>query len=685
MADTEKMTPMFEDDEGLERLYLYDNIEFTLTNGAYVINGEDPDSFLGMGGEAVVYKGINRVTGAPVAVKIYDTFNNQERRRHKEMSVRFSREFQDYKTFHLMPILDYGDITIRADGEETRYFADVMPFLSDGKITKLTYEELRDGLIPQIFKAMNILHGEDMIHRDIKPDNVFRVVEGNGTYYILSDFGTMRRTTGGVNFTQTRTGTPGYTAPEVFTARATPLSDFFSFGCTIATLYHGEHVYRLEIEQDEPGRLSDAMKNKGFPLNCPKKDKPLQELVNELTAWEEERRAGKERVQEWLNAPESFKCRYSIRGKQPLHFRNGETEFFSFKELAEYLSINWGFARSVLFRGILKNSLDIDDAGLSLRIADISEMYRATEDQDLGVALALNALYPEGPLCWRGERYESAGEISEKLCQNSDDENIADMLCKGYMSKKLSLNSFDKEVVSKITEIEEIAQRGEITLGMRMLRIAFSPTEEGRMVRGAKTINELFETVLNDKHLYYAIGDAFSDTEFLAFIAVNGKKDSVLNLPQIYRNGIMGKGPGLREMLTAFFLLAEDCMTEKKNLHECYINFGPHSHEVWVARNMKYFNNLTINASRAAHLVEQKLALVSPNDHIGVIKVKLDDLAKAEQNYLRYFQGNPFLADKKIFDGREDVTANNYRVYYADGLFGEQQMIGYLEMMYGRI
>lgn len=64
-----------------------------------------------------------------------------------------------------------------------------------------------------IATALETLENRNLVHRDIKPDNIFIDNEGN---FKLGDFGTARvlEVTGNAS---TKTGTPNYMAPEVYT------------------------------------------------------------------------------------------------------------------------------------------------------------------------------------------------------------------------------------------------------------------------------------------------------------------------------------------------------------------------------------------------------------------------------------------------------------------------------------
>ena len=79
-----------------------------------------------------------------------------------------------------------------------------------------------------IIQGLNILHSNQMVHRDLKPANIFFA---NGTPKV-GDFIVSKSSDD--SFYQTKTGTPYYTAPEVW--KGVPYTnkcDVWSLGCII--------------------------------------------------------------------------------------------------------------------------------------------------------------------------------------------------------------------------------------------------------------------------------------------------------------------------------------------------------------------------------------------------------------------------------------------------------------------
>ena len=84
-------------------------------------------------------------------------------------------------------------------------------------------------LADELLQVLDYLHGRDVVHRDVKPDNV--VIAGDGSAHLV-DFGAARRLHAAEQQDPEPTvvGTPGYMAPEQTRGEAIPQSDLYALG-----------------------------------------------------------------------------------------------------------------------------------------------------------------------------------------------------------------------------------------------------------------------------------------------------------------------------------------------------------------------------------------------------------------------------------------------------------------------
>ncbi len=81
-------------------------------------------------------------------------------------------------------------------------------------------------------RALGLLHEGNLLHRDLKPDNIFFAADGSP---VLIDFGNARGLVAQQTQTMSLALTPGYAPPEAYSSRgaATPASDIYSLGATL--------------------------------------------------------------------------------------------------------------------------------------------------------------------------------------------------------------------------------------------------------------------------------------------------------------------------------------------------------------------------------------------------------------------------------------------------------------------
>jgi serine/threonine-protein kinase len=163
-----------------------------------------------------------------------------------DMVARFEREAlatSRLQSPHVVQIFDYG-----ASEDGLYYIA--MEFLSGRDLGTVVEEDgplppaRAVGFIMQACLALEVAHNAGVIHRDIKPQNLFvAAVDGEADLIKLLDFGIVRirePRERHLTWTGILVGTPTYLAPELWSGTAADeRSDVYSIGVTLYFLLSG--------------------------------------------------------------------------------------------------------------------------------------------------------------------------------------------------------------------------------------------------------------------------------------------------------------------------------------------------------------------------------------------------------------------------------------------------------------
>lgn len=187
---------------------------------------------LGQGGMGIVYRGEQPVIGRPVAIKVL----KREFAQDPAHARRFLEEARSVSAARHPGIIDVFSFGETPAGEPYLVMelleGEALDVLIHRKGT-LTPKETIALLIPML-NALSAAHAAGVIHRDLKPGNVFVVRLHDGTTFPkLLDFGLARRGEVGERVRQTSVGgTPLYIAPEQARGEALgPQADLYSLGC----------------------------------------------------------------------------------------------------------------------------------------------------------------------------------------------------------------------------------------------------------------------------------------------------------------------------------------------------------------------------------------------------------------------------------------------------------------------
>ncbi|KAJ9048246.1 hypothetical protein DSO57_1036991 [Entomophthora muscae] len=240
----------------------------------------DPEEYyikqnrIGKGSFGEVYKGFDRRSKIPVAIKVIDLESAED-------------EIEDIQQeIAILSQLDSSHVT--------KYYGSYLK-----KFTSMDCDGMKPGrisepyiaiILKEILKGLDYLHGENKLHRDIKAANI--LLSANGEIK-LADFGVSGQLTATLTKKNTFVGTPFWMAPEVIKQSGyNNKADIWSLGITAIELakslppYAELHPMKVLflIPKSEPPHLDGnfSKQYKDFVSCCLQKDPERRWSAKEL-------------------------------------------------------------------------------------------------------------------------------------------------------------------------------------------------------------------------------------------------------------------------------------------------------------------------------------------------------------------------------------------------------------------
>lgn len=219
---------------------------------------------LGHGGMAAVYRGVPAETmdeSESVAVKLL----SRQLFAEPDFARRFQREVNAYQKLNhpnIVRVISWREMD--ASEEPPYIILELVPGQTLGRAIPpggMNWKKARP-LLEQIFAAVGFAHGQGVVHRDLKPDNI---MVDRGRIKVM-DFGLARsHDASQLTATGTVLGTPAYMAPEQLSqSSADPAVDQYALGAVAYRVLSG----RLPHESDDMMSLfSKVLSGVPTPLN----------------------------------------------------------------------------------------------------------------------------------------------------------------------------------------------------------------------------------------------------------------------------------------------------------------------------------------------------------------------------------------------------------------------------------
>jgi eukaryotic-like serine/threonine-protein kinase len=193
-----------------ERGQVGNDIEGMVLDGSYRI-----ERLLGEGGMSAVYHATHLRLDKPVAIKVMA----RELASNQEALERFRREARVTSGLghpHIIQVFDFGNTSTGEpylvmellEGEDLDHRLRRVGRLPPAQVA---------SIVKQVASALSSTHAKGVVHRDLKPGNIFLVqVAGEEDFVRVLDFGISKMRSAATKLTRTSSimGTPNYMSPE---------------------------------------------------------------------------------------------------------------------------------------------------------------------------------------------------------------------------------------------------------------------------------------------------------------------------------------------------------------------------------------------------------------------------------------------------------------------------------------
>lgn len=338
--------------------------------------------------------------------EIYITKRNSKKFIIKHYYPNFKPKFE---ILERLKGIDHPDIiNLYEYGIRNDRFFEIMDFAEGGSLAdkdlngNFKYlpmaENIVLGVIKEIVNAFDYCHTKGIIHRDIKPGNLF-YKNADGSDILVGDFGISSELDleGGMSKRITTTSrTEGYAAPEIYSGIIGKEIDYYALGITIFELLTGVmafagrnegHIMRDTIQ----GRVIEDLLSREEAKNFSSR---MQLLIKGLLTVRHDKRWGYDEVTRFLKGETINVFQEKFTNIPPL--RINDIQSSDLGEIARALAKYPEPSKKMLYRGLISRWAEFD-APLALKIGDIAEENNTYGRQDYGLYQLIYLLDPTYP------------------------------------------------------------------------------------------------------------------------------------------------------------------------------------------------------------------------------------------------------------------------------------------------
>eukprot|EP01063_Lacrimia_lanifica_P016158 TRINITY_DN22780_c0_g1_i1.p1 TRINITY_DN22780_c0_g1~~TRINITY_DN22780_c0_g1_i1.p1 ORF type:complete len:713 (+),score=237.85 TRINITY_DN22780_c0_g1_i1:118-2256(+) len=198
--------------------------------------GTSPDGryarkqFIGAGSFKKVYKAFDEVECMQVAW-------NEVRAELVGQEIELLARLKHPNIVSIMALWEVPDAEAKVFITELLSSGSIRQFIRESSAKKVAPRGVRNWG-PQILTGLSYLHANNVIHRDLKCDNLF--INGHSGVVKIGDFGLSCRT---AKFAGSVIGTPEFMAPEIYDESYTSKVDVYAFGMCVLEMVTGVYPY----------------------------------------------------------------------------------------------------------------------------------------------------------------------------------------------------------------------------------------------------------------------------------------------------------------------------------------------------------------------------------------------------------------------------------------------------------
>ncbi|MFO7810803.1 MAG: protein kinase [Candidatus Delongbacteria bacterium] len=243
------------------------------------------EDILGSGAQGVIYHVKTQSSEQDLALKLID-ISTKDMSGFNEILDSVKSEFSIIRSLHhknIISVYDFGYDKISGKYYYTMDFlkgCDLSTFVSGGQ-SSIKFP----GIVYQILDGLNYLHSNNIIHFDIKPENIYITEETKNPTVKILDFGLSEIKKHNKQNNIAR-GTLSYIAPEFFLdpTRIGPKIDLYSLGITL--IHVNKKITGSNTGSAGKGSLISAINkehNRNMELLSTFKEKKIRSFISQLT------------------------------------------------------------------------------------------------------------------------------------------------------------------------------------------------------------------------------------------------------------------------------------------------------------------------------------------------------------------------------------------------------------------